>query len=107
MIFLSGIRSVVFLSTLSVRRATLVVLMLLVIPSISIHALREESDIEVYRSTNTNYQFLSTLSVRRATDYYVYICDPGSISIHALREESDDVELVILRYYINFYPRSP
>ena len=58
-----------FLSTLSVRRATLRALMRLLENTISIHALREESDI-------------GDLSDNSATK---------GISIHALREESDRV----------------
>ena len=55
-----------FQSTLSVRRATYILCLRAVNSIISIHALREESDL------------------RRAT-----CISSGSISIHALREESD------------------
>ena len=56
--------------------------------SISIHALREESDWRANVSL-TRHLFQSTLSVRRATnaDRDRFRADP--ISIHALREESD------------------
>ena len=76
----------VFLSTLSLRRAT--------INSradnvkrhkISIHALLAESDASSQQEKNNGHEFLSTLSLRRATS-------PASITPAASR---------------NFYPRSP
>ena len=56
---------------------------------ISIHALREESDGNISCEMNLIDAFQSTLSVRRAT--IVQPCRSVSriISIHALREESD------------------
>ena len=56
--------------------------------SISIHALREESDIWVGGDTHI-YRFQSTLSVRRATTVLHGLNRWIYISIHALREESD------------------
>ena len=101
----------VFQSTLSVRRATQVKADFGLIIGISIHALREESDVSysskvlekslfqstlsVRRATQTikTYQttkrFQSTLSVRRATGRIPGLQELGCISIHALREESD------------------
>ena len=101
-----------FLSTPSARRATHVVAIAQHIPSISIHALREEGDLiravtlldrleisihalreegDLFLSTTmgTLKPFLSTPSARRATHYIV--CSPvgQDISIHALREEGD------------------
>ena len=77
-----------FQSTLSVRRATyrdgLTTLQLI----ISIHALREESDIgSLDRGSKRLFQ--STLSVRRATFVGFSVIEHRLISIHALREESD------------------
>ena len=82
------------------------------IKKISIHALREESDLvlpdgrsayglflstlSVRRATPSAGHrrqllstFLSTLSVRRATALRWHLFAPARISIHALREESD------------------
>ena len=100
-----------FQSTLSVRRATLSSGHCGCLLSISIHALREESDsfygrnitllfwfqstLSVRRATisltylDFREKFLSTLSVRRATFRYSQGCIFLLISIHALREESD------------------
>ena len=103
--------AVIFQSTLSVRRATLFVEFRPVRFVISIHALREESDLHVGGAEGDIMLFQSTLSVRRATNcgevaertalfqstlsvrrataergiQHVALV----ISIHALREESD------------------
>ena len=96
---------------------------------ISIHALREESDLFWFGKIWFNVQFQSTLSVRRATEPLSDKSKRGKISIHALREESDKVNYVMyfgwcisihalreesdccwLRWYAwfyNFNPRSP
>ena len=76
---------------------------------ISIHALREESDLW-YCSHSQSYRlFQSTLSVRRATGKTFAAKRYGiKISIHALREESDSVPSS--QDYggaANFNPRSP
>ena len=102
-----------FLSTLSLRRATRVVLYIRVSTDISIHALLAESD--DIKLTDAQYLelFLSTLSLRRATPgsrrrlgraghFYPrspcgerhaakvgWTLDDNSISIHALLAESD------------------
>ena len=56
---------------------------------ISIHALREESDLLGWHVLASKGIFQSTLSVRRATCREIAVqCEP-EISIHALREESD------------------
>ena len=52
---------------------------------ISIHALREESDIELYINRN----------------------DVTAISIHALREESDFLLFLLQKAHLYFNPRSP
>ena len=82
--FLNATASLVFLSTLSVRRATAEGLM-----------------------SAADKKFLSTLSVRRAT-----LADQGLaahfiISIHALREESDGRKEKGRHPVRYFYPRSP
>ena len=77
--------SMLFLSTLSLRRAT----------------------------TRRTYQqgekqaFLSTLSLRRATGCLKLLATLIPISIHALLAESDEPPRVIREPANNFYPRSP
>ena len=103
--------SVLFLSTLSLRRATVRVCEFVWGVSISIHALLAESDINGLRHKCANFYFyprspcgerlrcivecllieifLSTLSLRRATHYGWSWYDDFTISIHALLAESD------------------
>ena len=57
----------VFLSTPSVRRATVVARVQKADITISIHALREEGDVQPYEYGHPYSKFLSTPSVRRAT----------------------------------------
>ena len=53
-------------------------------------------------------QFLSTLSLRRATRVPLAESTAESISIHALLAESDYTYMsILLQKYLNFYPRSP
>ena len=77
--------AVLFLSTLSLRRATPTLQSKIVSPSISIHALLAESDMVAYHAMCRLSRFLSTLSLRRAT-----LMRPGAKTTG--------------RY---FYPRSP
>ena len=56
---------------------------------ISIHALREEGDLQVSSRLTKIFRFLSTPSARRATTVSAVYCTPLLISIHALREEGD------------------
>ena len=56
---------------------------------ISIHALLAESDNEASTTANKALKFLSTLSLRRATLEVIYTDGPTMISIHALLAESD------------------
>ena len=107
-----------FQSTLSVRRATHHQQTRMGTVPISIHALREESDLPIHgRSTHRCVRFQSTLSVRRATRIAdlqeeadglfqstlsvrrattaIAFRNPAVwISIHALREESDSIQPV-------------
>ena len=78
-----------FLSTPSARRATKQIAAALEIPSISIHALREEGDGFSTADQETATIFLSTPSARRATPGGVPWSGARAISIHALREEGD------------------
>ena len=78
-------RDAIFLSTLSLRRAT------------SGYSARMESAA----------RFLSTLSLRRATIHLCHVALTTAISIHALLAESDLLLLGAIRPRLYFYPRSP
>ena len=78
------IREVLFLSTLSLRRATSISPAGYPMPCISIHALLAESD-----------------GIKFKLDFI------NQISIHALLAESDHFEITITDIDFNFYPRSP
>ena len=80
-----------FQSTLSVRRATRHRHQSRAGSSISIHALRKESDMICWGYWVLCRIFQSTLSVRRATIGTWREEDRVDISIHALRKESDGV----------------
>ena len=120
-----------FLSTLSLRRATVDLERLAAARAISIHALLAESDkSRPCRVACCAARFLSTLSLRRATCYRgacwsrfrnFYPRSPCGerqvgggdnagvpvISIHALLAESDRNPLLDHRADPDFYPRSP
>ena len=96
---------------------------------ISIHALREEGDVQRQLVREVGRLFLSTPSARRATpsnqlladDVQISIhalreegdrckgavCTPAGISIHALREEGDLYDLAAAGKFADFYPRPP
>ena len=74
---------------------------------ISIHALREEGDLQGDRGDIQTCKFLSTPSVRRATDYRLVRLGILNISIHALREEGDAAAFILVPAAIDFYPRPP
>ena len=121
----------IFLSTLSLRRATRNSQNINRGHQISIHALLAESDIVKNRPRPSTRIFLSTLSLRRATIVHlalfnrtIYIsihallaesdgCAPSanggvaSISIHALLAESDSALAAEENPTQYFYPRSP
>ena len=79
-----------FLSTLSLRRATILSPLSNSATYISIHALLAESDGSFFFSLESQLTFLSTLSLRRATAYADETCGAiWDISIHALLAESD------------------
>ena len=80
---------VIFLSTLSLRRATTSFGALKMAAFISIHALLAESDSGVKVFRRGNDLFLSTLSLRRATKEFYHRRRKYLISIHALLAESD------------------
>ena len=97
----------IFLSTLSLRRATCLVGFVCLRLLISIHALLAESDMIHPRFLNVRSNFyprspcgerhLQALQVRRAQQ----------ISIHALLAESDAEVGGSNQSIVNFYPRSP
>ena len=101
----SGGRS--FLSTLSLRRATVLR------PGrdrgveISIHALLAESDRMRWPMATQARGFLSTLSLRRATFPGTGLRQISCISIHALLAESDLPGKSWPTSTTDFYPRSP
>ncbi len=78
-------RNWLFLSTLSLRRAT-----------------RQTLLTRLFRGI-----FLSTLSLRRATQVSVPCATPTKISIHALLAESDTTLTLTAYIAPHFYPRSP
>ena len=79
-----------FLSTLSLRRATCAPVAAIGHRlRISIHALLAESDACMLRTGVLFSLFLSTLSLRRATDQFDVAMSGVDISIHALLAESD------------------
>ena len=119
----------IFLSTLSLRRATLQQHQAQYEGSISIHALLAESDgplqsplprscdfyprspcgerRRIFSPLMTIPKFLSTLSLRRATGQRLVVQPVANISIHALLAESDPSPRTPPASGQNFYPRSP
>ena len=81
--------AVLFLSTLSLRRATRANRLAHAPPEISIHALLAESDSVPHWPVPRQQKFLSTLSLRRATFNPPTKPFKIGISIHALLAESD------------------
>ena len=118
-----------FLSTPSARRATAQPEHQPQRLHISIHALREESDLwpmygarppsnfyprpprgerlHLWMSSGVSRKFLSTPSARRATCFLQLAAALRAISIHALREESDTKRYQALAKHGYFYPRPP
>ena len=100
-------RCIIFLSTLSLRRATARRVLGFVDPDISIHALLAESDLSALAPEENPTQFLSTLSLRRATVKLFRQNYECFISIHALLAESDAHTARKTSIAGHFYPRSP
>ena len=82
-----------FLSTLSLRRATVHSVTLSALAPISIHALLAESDGIGLVFLWWGVRFLSTLSLRRATNPLKLAQTSLIISIHALLAESDSLRV--------------
>ena len=74
---------------------------------ISIHALLAESDNGFIPRGQLPTTFLSTLSLRRATARRESRQQPAGISIHALLAESDHTLRQLQSALRDFYPRSP
>ena len=107
MIFFVFLAVFVFLSTLPVRGATFQLLSGFSRFSISIHAPREGSDLDVVRAGGPDDEFLSTLPVRGATRRHITSTSKQKISIHAPREGSDCLSFKSGSKNKHFYPRSP
>ena len=99
--------AILFLSTPSARRATALYVDQSLLSEISIHALREEGDLNHIFFFPHSFQFLSTPSARRATTSGRVGGRHGLISIHALREEGDQLSERGLYLPEYFYPRPP
>ncbi len=96
-----------FLSTLSLRRATIPHPLELIIIHISIHALLAESDAVKEADKLEKSLFLSTLSLRRATLYKCYdFLDLGNFYPRSPCGERQQYFLLPFSQYY-FYPRSP
>ena len=96
-----------FLSTPSARRATGKLVVYDEAYMISIHALREEGDVQRAPSSSSVDGFLSTPSARRATRRPRRHPERRQISIHALREEGDKHGRSAPNRPKDFYPRPP
>ena len=75
--------------------------------TVSIHALLAESDKQVFDVMPTAKAFLSTLSLRRATHMAENWARWIEVSIHALLAESDLLKRSLFARTNCFYPRSP
>ena len=96
-----------FQSTPSARRATSVSSNPFAVASISIHALREESDCGVGIDQSSHVQ-ISIHALREESDvFHVAVYKDLGISIHALREESDQEEKQCHTEGLYFNPRPP
>ena len=129
-IMLYNTSSLIFLSTLSLRRATqknqhqrkrkdISIHALLaesdarralgfVDPDISIHALLAESDNVINHSAHPHKSFLSTLSLRRATlfENHIFFCHSLFLSTLSLRRATANSRKERQGQH-DFYPRSP
>ena len=90
----------IFLSTLSLRRATRNIANGKRKKDISIHALLAESDHHLSTYRHQGQQFLSTLSLRRATHAPSHSLYLRNISIHALLAESDSSIEEVSKYVV-------
>ena len=96
-----------FQSTLSVRRATDEIAIIVLLQSFQSTLSVRRATFKWRRGQIVGGQFQSTLSVRRATCSGSGLTGSRLISIHALREESDRMACCSLSGWSNFNPRSP
>ena len=97
-----------FLSTLSLRRATYIIGNTVNFHPISIHALLAESDIMFVNLRVVDESFLSTLSLRRATsilDYFSAVMRQFLSTLSLRRATNSRADNV--KRDKDFYPRSP
>ena len=100
------IPSSVFLSTLSLRRATAKIICCVANGQISIHALLAESDFFDIVAWDKSAISIHAL-LAESDDPVVWFCSACKISIHALLAESDRERCYQVVAEGNFYPRSP
>ncbi len=97
----------IFLSTLSLRRATWADTDYNLSDIISIHALLAESDVSFMLYDTSSLIFLSTLSLRRATEKVpADVFYQAFLSTLSLRRATQQ-ESCNGKAHVNFYPRSP
>ena len=96
-----------FLSTLSLRRATTHPIGVLVRIVISIHALLAESDNADIKTPHFTSYFYPRSPCGERRDVIAVMTDAQSISIHALLAESDRLRFSGTAQHTYFYPRSP
>ena len=103
----SRITYVEFLSTLSLRRATIGTLRTVSVKKTFLSTLSLRRATKGKDKPTQNQTFLSTLSLRRATNQCKQCYSPSPISIHALLAESDLFWFGLGARVSYFYPRSP
>ena len=96
-----------FLSTLSLRRATVSTTIIIICTALFLSTLSLRRATRYGRPIDVQFLFLSTLSLRRATDWPPVRDVIQWISIHALLAESDRREASESIETLHFYPRSP
>ena len=99
---------ILFLSTLSLRRATNIGSVAMARQTISIHALLAESDLGIPNQVGT-WEVISIHALLAESDYInnLLMETAEMISIHALLAESDDYLNIDPNEISDFYPRSP
>ena len=106
-VLLSACVYFVFLSTLSLRRATVKSFMRNGFFLISIHALLAESDHTKGNNLSYYFHFYPRSPCGERQLEVLYADGPTMISIHALLAESDPHCNQQATYFFYFYPRSP
>ena len=96
-----------FLSTLSLRRATVAKSYLLSVVAYFYPRSPCGERQSIFKNSILSSLFLSTLSLRRATSLTTYFDTSSMISIHALLAESDSHGNNRNFHHSDFYPRSP